>query len=80
VDMNIIFMVSVIESARVLKTEFFSARPETRPSEPLIDLKSEVCLAKDEAMVSEPLKPLNSELRSARLDTIFPTVAVGFLV
>jgi len=68
----------MIESARVLKTEFFSARLEARPSEPLIDLKSEVRSAKDMVIESEPLKPLNSELRSARLDTIFPMVAVGF--
>jgi hypothetical protein len=78
VDVNIIFMVSVIESARVLKTEFFSARLEARPSEPLIDLKSEVCSAKDVAIASEPLKPLNSELCSVRLDARFPMLAVGF--
>ena len=76
--MNIILIVNMIESARVLKTEFFSARLEARPSEPLIDLKSEVRSAKDMVIESEPLKPLNSELRSARLDTIFPMVAVGF--
>jgi hypothetical protein len=78
VDVNIIFMVNVIESARVLKTEFFSVRLEARPSEPLIDLKSEVCSAKDAAIASEPLKPLNSELCSVRLDARFPMVAVGF--
>lgn len=77
-DVNIIFMVNVIESARVLKTEFFSARFEARPSEPLIDLKSEVCSVKDVAIASEPLKPLNSELCSVRLDTRFPMLPVGF--
>ena len=77
-DVNIIFMVNVIESARVLKTEFFSVRLEARPSEPLIDLKSEVCLAKDVAIPSEPLKPLNSELCSIRLDARFPMLPVGF--
>jgi len=78
VEVNIIFMVNVIESARVLKTEFFSVRLEARPSEPLIDLKSEICLAKDVAIASVPLKPLNSELCSVRLDARFPMVAVGF--
>ena len=76
--MNIIFIVNVIESARVLNTEFFSVRLEARPSELLIDLKSEVCSAKDAAIASEPLKPLTSELCSVRLDTRFPMVAVGF--
>jgi hypothetical protein len=78
VDVNIIFMVNVIESARVLKTEFFSVRLEARPSEPLIDLWSEVCLANDVAIWSEALKPLNSELCSVRADTRFPMLAVGF--
>jgi len=75
---NIILIVNMIESVRVLKTEFFSVRLEARPSEPLIDLKREVCSAKDEAIASEPLKPLNSELCAVRLDTRFPMVAVGF--
>ena len=77
-DVNIIFMVNVIESIRVLKTEFFSVRLEARPSEPLIALKSEVCLAKDVAIASEPPKPLNSELCPVRLDTRFPIVEAGF--
>ena len=76
--MNIILIVNMIESVRVLKTEFFSVRLEARPSEPLIDLKSEVCSAKDVAIASVPLKPLNSELCSVRLDTRLPMVAVGF--
>jgi len=75
---NIILIVNMTESVRVLKTEFFSVRLEARPSEPLIDLKREVCSAKDEAIASEPLKPLNSELCAVRLDTRFPMVAVGF--
>jgi hypothetical protein len=80
VEVNIIFMVNVIESARVLKTEFFSVRLEARPSEPPMDLRSEVCSAKDVAMASEPLKPLNNDVCSVRLDTRFPKVAVGFWV
>jgi len=75
---NIILMVNVIESARVLKKEFFSVRLEARPIELLIDLKSEVWSAKDVAVASVPLKPLNRELCSVRLDPRFPMLAVGF--
>jgi hypothetical protein len=78
VDVNIIFMINVIESTRVLKTEFFSVRLEARPIEPLIDLKSEVRSAKDVAIASDPLKPLNSELCSVRLDARFPMLPMGF--
>ncbi|TMI22557.1 hypothetical protein E6H31_01760 [Candidatus Bathyarchaeota archaeon] len=71
-------MVNVIESARVLKTEFFSVRLEARPSMPPIDLRIEVRSAKDVTIESDPPKPLNSELRAVRLDARFPIVPVGF--
>jgi len=77
---NIILIVNMTESVRVLKTEFFSVRLEARPSELLIDLKSEVCSANDVAIASEPLKPLNSELCSVRLEARFPMLPVGFRV
>ena len=47
-DVNIIFMANVIESARVLKTEFFSRRLEVEISEPLRVLRKLVTCANAE--------------------------------
>lgn len=78
--MNIIFIVSVIESARVLNTEFFSASPETIAKDEVRDLEIAFFSARLVPNVRVSLKPLSSELCSVRLDTRFPMLAVGFLV
>jgi len=56
------FIVNVIESVRVLKSEFFATRLETRARELLTDLKSELCSARLDAKLSEPLTDLKREL------------------
>jgi hypothetical protein len=53
---TILPIVSVIEAAKTLKIEVFSAKLETELSEPLSDLSIEVILARAEAEVSDPLR------------------------
>ena len=77
--MNIILIVSMIEPVRVLKTEFFSRRLETRPSVLLSDLKSEVCSARVEARVRVLLSDLKSEVCSAKPETA-PSEALRVII
>ena len=70
VEVNIILIVNAIESAIVLKIEFFSARAEAAVSEEVRDLKSVFFLAKFDTMFREPLRPLNKEICSVRLEAI----------
>ena len=60
-DVKIIFMVNVIESARVLKTEFFSRRLEVEISEPLRVLRKLVTCVNAE--VSD-IEELNASVES----------------
>jgi hypothetical protein len=50
-------IVSVIEAARALNSEVFSAKLEAKVREPPSDLNSEVFSAKLEAELKEPLRP-----------------------
>lgn len=62
---TILPIVIEMESARVLKIEFFSVREEPRVSELVSDLKIELCSTKDAADVSALLKDLKMEFFSA---------------
>ena len=75
--MNIIFIVSAIEPASVLKTELFVARLETMPREAARDLKIVFFSARLEARVRELVKLLSQEVFSERLETR-PIAEVGF--
>ena len=59
-------IVMEMESARVLKMEFFSVREEPRVSELLSDLKIELCSTNDEAWVRASLSDLKIEFFSVR--------------
>jgi len=61
---NIILIVSTIEPVSVLKTEFFSPRPEARVRALLRDLNIEFLSARLEVETSEPLRALMRPLVS----------------
>ncbi len=67
-DVNIILMVNVIESARVLKTEFFSTRAEARLNDETKDLESMFFFARVDTRFREPLSPLSKDVCSVRLE------------
>jgi len=69
-------IVNVIEAARVLKIEDFSARLEATDNEPVNDLNRETCSTKPEATDNEPVRDLKIEFRRERLEAIV-SEAVG---
>ena len=62
--MNIIFIVSMIESVSVLKKEFFPVRLDAKAKAPLRVLNIEFFTVIPDAEVIEPLKPLIHVLAS----------------
>jgi len=60
--------VRVIESVKVLKYEFFSAKGEADVTEPLRALKNENLASRLEAVVSEALKERKSEVCSTKFE------------
>lgn len=58
VEVNIIFIVSIIESVSVLKREFFSVILDDRARESLSDLSIEFFSIRVDVEVMESLKPL----------------------
>ncbi len=62
--MNIIFIVSMIESVSILKREFFSVRLDAKAKVPLSDLNIEFFSARLDVEIIESLKPLIQVLAS----------------
>jgi hypothetical protein len=65
---NIILIVNMIESVRVLKTEFFSTRAEARLNDEVRDLERTFFSAILDTKLREPLSPLNKDTCFVRLE------------
>ena len=62
-------MVIVIEAAKFLRRELFSARFDVKDSDPVRDLKKEAFSRKLDARLREPVNDLKIEFLSARVET-----------